>query len=614
MFNLNLEPPDKTPLQLLDDEIQQLKNQIEQTSTSLAPCRNSIKVGQAHYEERWEAFQQEMETLKANIKAQQEQLNELLALIDQYNRDLQELQLRRAELLKEQAEKNKLQDLEKELLALTENLRDTIEKLRAYQWTAIVEMVAAYNDGESGFLLADDRGLGKTLDTIVLDAILIQLFLKKHGRLPNCLWLTKKTLRGSALDEFKLWNPERQVIHPVGTKEQQAMMIDIAIQNNFLLVTNYESLNAHDTLRNFQWDFVYIDEVHKLKGGSNPTPTKVWENTRDVCQRAEFSVFLSGTPIQNHPKEMWAYLHIFDPLEFPSVREFEARYCYGWGEGWTVDWDRMIKALAKNVIRRSKEDVGIELPPKVYSKRHVEMTDAQMKLYMQLRDNFFIWLDEQEGKALTATAIIAQITRLRQLVLCPSGIKIQHADGTTDQLELTESGKIDEAMELIEELYLEGEQVVVWSSQFNEPLFELKRRLDRWGMFRTEVLHGGNSDSSRVLERAFQEGKIHVLCINSRSGAEGLNLQKFPGRWEGGASNAIFLDRWWNPAINEQCEDRIYREGQSDTAMIHIFHCDESVDDFVLNICETKQNMIEGIMEDRSLRGNDWKTILEDLI
>ena len=567
-----------------DDPVGKLKFELEH-------------LGLREDEDNYQKIDSEIEKLYAKVLELKNRRSELRYIIDSKTKRRNELTILIEEEMALQESLALASKQAEELKGIAEQF-PWYDKLRPFQWEGIVAMHLAYSQGKRGFLLADDMGLGKTFQTIAFDAIV---------QPQKAIWITKKSLRGSTAREFRTWNPTRKVVYLQGPREVQETTIKMARDHGILLIVNYEAMNTFESLRT-DWDCMYIDEVHKLKGGANPGgPTQVWQHTKEASMQTTFSVFLSGTPIQNHPREMWAYLHLFDPEKFPNTRDFEARFCSGYGETWSVDFDRLIKILTDNVIRRSKQDVGLQLPPKIYDTRLVEMTPSQEALYQQLRTNFFVWLDEQEGKALTATALIAQLTRLRQLVLLPSGIRIKLDDGTEEVLDCNESGKLDETMELVDELYLLNEQVVIWSSQFNEPLYELKRRFDRLGLFRSEVLDG--SADPTELERAFQQGEIQVLLVNGRSGAEGLNLQKSPDFWPGGASHAIFLDRWWNPAINTQCEDRIYRQGQTDTVEIHIMHCPSSVDDYILEIIEQKQQMVEGIMESRDLR-----TALEDLI
>jgi len=370
-----------------------------------------------------------------------------------------------------------------------------------------------------------------------------------------------------------------------------------------------------------EWDFIYIDEVHKLKGGANANgPTAIWTAVRDLCRKARFMIFLSGTPMVNRPQEMWSYLHIFAPEKFPTVKKFE--YQYGtpvWNEKegkiiQVINPELVIKTLAGQTIRRRRDEVKIELPDLDRQFIYIDMTDAQREAYNKMRDHFFVWLDTQadEKKSLTATAIIAQLTRLRQINTWPDQITFDDPiTGQTSHLTVGESAKLDEAFDRCEQLIEAGEQVVVFTAQFNGPILELARRLNEAG-YRSKCLTGAESGDTASLEDDFQQKRIDVLLINMATGSEGLNLQKNPGRWPGGASFAIFLDLWWSPARNEQAEARIHRQGATDPCVVYVLQCKDSVDSFIAMLLEEKSALFSSIMESDALRPKtDWRDFLQ---
>lgn len=498
------------------------------------------------------------------------------------------------------------------------------ETIAEYQWDDVCFQLAAFKSGKNGILNANPMGAGKTFETGAFDSVATQLFFEMYGRQPRCIWFTKKSLRHSSFRELRRWNPERLIIVLDGNSTARDFQVDVAVGNNAMVIANYDMMNTTPKLLEYDWDFVYMDEVHKLKGGANSTPTKIFENAKIICEKAKFIVPMSGSPIQNHPKEMWTYLHLLDPDHFPNVRRFEREFCFGYGEKdadgnpiQTVNWERIIKVLTDRVIRRDKHEIDPQLPDKVREFRYVEMAPEQRKIYDKLKTEFFVWLDEQKSQSMTATAIIAQLTRLRQINLVPSSVKIVDPETKiATVLDCHESGKLDEAMDILEELLNENEQVVVFSSQFNEPLFELERRIRSQFNVPTETLTGENSSDVDGVEQRFQNGETKVLLINMKTGSEGLNLQKFPERWPGGASHAIFLDLWWNPESNKQGEDRIWRKGQTETANIHIIQGENSVDSFIASILEEKEAMIEGITNRDEYKKNasDWKQMLLEMI
>jgi SNF2 family DNA or RNA helicase len=170
-------------------------------------------------------------------------------------------------------------------------------------------------------------------------------------------------------------------------------------------------------------------------------------------------------------------------------------------------------------------------------------------------------------------------------------------------------------MDIIEAAH---DQVVVFST-FNEPMKEIQRRCnevisERGVGLNCKIISSETSNQMDGIEKDFQDGKIDVLCINSAMG-EGLNLQKNPEHWAGGSAIGIFLDIWWNPARNEQCEGRIHRQGANQPVMIYRLMVENSVDYFMLDKVIQKASQFSSIMEAEEVRPpSDWKDYLKGLI
>jgi SNF2 family DNA or RNA helicase len=499
---------------------------------------------------------------------------------------------------------------------------------RNYQLIDLKYMLAAFETGKTGVLNANDMGLGKTFESIMLDYCLQHLFPAKYDRMPLVLWVTTPSLIKQTVREIKRWNPGRRVIPIEGSwnKEAREFAARMAIEELALVVCNYEQLNTNKVLMNTEWDIIFADEVSKLKGGANPgKPTKVWLNFKqllwetkpdrygvpqytdpyDPTPRAKFFIPLSGTPIQNKPGDMWAYLHLFKPTSFPRLKNFEREYAYGWPDV-KVNFERLINVMSDQVIRRSKKD-ELDLPAKVYEMREVELKPQQRKIYDQMKAAFFAFLDGKGEQQISATVVIEWIIRLWELALYPGIIKIFDEDMNQIPVECQESAILDEAEDLIEEIVGAEEKTVVFSAWFNGPLHELKRRLDEKGIKAALYTGDQNTDQRDAAVQGFTEGDIDVLLCNMKAAGYGLNLQN--------ASQAIFLDSWWNPAVNEQAEDRLHRMGQKGTVVIHKLVAQDTVYDFVMSKAAEKAEMSASIMESRELRkSSDWRDYLEGMI
>lgn len=572
-------------------------------------------------------FQQLMDELNRQYSERQTALYKARNERRELQFELDRMQREHSNLLKSMQTEKVLKEIEDKIDMLIVGAPWGMDA-RSYQLIDLKYMLAAFETGKTGVLNANDMGLGKTFESIMLDYCLQHLFPARYDRMPLVLWVTTPSLIKQTVREIKRWNPGRKVIPVEGSWNRQARewATTMAIDELALVVVNYEQMNTNDVLMNTEWDVIFADEVSKLKGGANPRPTKVWENMRgllweldakgnykdqyDPTPRAKFFVPLSGTPIQNKPGDMWAYLHLFMPNKFPKLKNFEREYAYGWPEV-KVNFERLINVMSDQVIRRSKKDELKDLPDKIRELRECDMTTNQRKLYEEMRDNFFTWLDTKNEAPLQANVVIEWIIRLWELALDPSIIKIFDADMKEVPTECKESGVIDEAMEILEQELAGGEKVVVWSSWFNQPLFTMKERIEKELGVKCALYTGEQSTTQRddavVSFQSEVEGSVQVLLCNMKAAGYGLNLQN--------SSVAIFLDRWWNPAVQVQAEDRQHRMGQKNSVTIHQMHATDSVYDFIKSKFDSKEEMAESIMESKQFRkGSDWKRDLEGLI
>lgn len=600
--------PQLSPLELIEQKLAErhyLKNQQDELRRAAEAALLKIQEERNRLRDEIAALERELAHEKL-LEAQREE------------------ERRRLQLMKDEDER--LKQISDELSMICENFPAYFQA-HMYQHDDLIFTVNAYREGRTGILNANDLGLGKTFESIVSLYILSAIFEAEEGRKPNVLWLTKKSLTTSTPREIQAWWPEAKVISSASATD--AKMRDFILQiyemtGAEVFLANYEFVRTTPKVHSMVWDFVVIDEVHKLKGGANSNgPTAIWTETKKLCHKARFNIFLSGTPMVNKPEEMWAYLHIFAPDRFPNLRQFERQFTVMRNVSGeyklTVDADKILRsALKGQMFRRSRKEVGLQLPPLTggledYLKDNppyptLEMNAKQREVYDQMKYNFFIWLDEQKEQPLSVGAIIAQLTRLRQISVWPAGIKI--TDPITEaeiRLEVEDSSKIDACMDVIEQT--DG-QVVVFCT-FNEPMYEVKRRCEA-AKLRCKII-AGDTKAIGDYEYQFQQGEIDVLCVNSAMG-EGLNLQK-TDKWPGGSSTAVFLDLWWSPARNIQCEGRIHRQGQTEPCFVYILHNENSIDNFIKEKLADKQASFESIMESGEIRpASKWREDLEGLL
>lgn len=654
-------PLEKSELDLLNADIASLEIEVAQLQGRMEPVSNAIKQVDVDHEALMRAVTVAVEELSRQKGDFTKELQDLRNSERELSRKLRELGVEKNKLLEAQAAKEKLLTLAKTLQELWMNL-PWYEAMKEYQNEDILFILNAWNEGLTGVLNANDTGLGKTFETGASLDLLTELFYRKHERYPRVLWLTAKSLVGQTYREHIKWNSKRRQvvvgmsrlvegklytsIQMGADKKMREFQIDMALQNNAWIITNYDALNTTPRLIDVDWDFLIVDEVQKLKGGANCRSaycshdasaaqcgaTGLWRKTKQIIdEHKPFLIPLSATPVQNKPRDMWAYLHLFDSFHFPSVNKFEREFCWedeiNGKKVQRCDVERLIKTMKNQVIRRTKKEVGIELPDKITEYDIDVRLPDEDEIYTMIRDKMFVNLESMGDKPLTITALIAQISYLRQANIYTGGITYKYTDldGVEHSMQLphTDSSKLSRTMEKIEKLVSEGEQVVIFST-FNKPLEHLVELIDAQGwefngsgkIVRAALLRGeeNSSGKSDSILADFQQGNVQVLCTNLMAGGVGLNLQK-SDQWEGGACNAIVLDCWWNPAVMIQAEDRIHRQGQKDTVFIHYMTNEESVDAFIASILAEKQAMMDGIMERDEIRpAFEWAEILKGLI
>jgi SNF2 family DNA or RNA helicase len=511
-----------------------------------------------------------------------------------------------------------------------------LSKAHDYQHQDILSIVQAYLNGLGGMLNANDMGLGKTMEMAIALYILKKIFFKREGRKPNILLATKKSLviKDSTKTEILRWCPDFVILTSKdatnGNKTSRDALMDFyGLLKPDVFICNYEFLRTTgDKLNKVHWDFFIVDEVHKLKGGANNSgPTAIWKAAKEIAIQAEFKLFLSGTPMVNKAEEMWAYLHIFDPETFPSLKAFRRDFTtykrFAGEMKLEVDPNKILKnALNGRMIRRSRFEVGLELPELTLEIRDVGHTELQGAAYDQMRTKFFIWLEEM-GEMVGSSAIIAQLIRLRQINLWPvidfkTKVRDEYGEPVLDEngrvmvtvtrLDIPESAKVDEAMDIIENI---GDEQIIIGSTLNDNMFEIERRCKEQGIT-CGVLHGDTSNMD--FEKEFQQGTLQVLCINTAMG-EGLNLQKNPSEWPGGASYGILMDKWYSPARQEQFIGRIQRQGSRIPVTFYILHNTGTVDDFIQQLNDEKNASFGNIMESDIIRPkSEWMNLLRGKI
>lgn len=406
-----------------------------------------------------------------------------------------------------------------------------------------------------------DRGLGKTLGTIALiDELDAQrVLIECPNTAKQAVWAAELEKWAPWLDVIVLRNEKRN-------REWQMEMVRTAADaaGPFVLIVHYESINViakersgkNGWKRYGEWDLHVCDESHRL---SNPD-AQVSRQTKRVPSKRRLA--LSGTVIGNHAEELFSQLQWLFPDRYSSKwRDWNDRYLDYVDSGYAnvcigVRIEKLAELrdeLGRFMVYRRKQD-ELDLPKRVDETRMVDLSPSQRRAYDELKDSYLAELDS--GEVVKATDGLVLLTRLRQVA---TGLDLLSG-------ELADSSKQDLAVELIEDNPDEAFVVFSWYKRAAESL------AGRLGTENCFVVTGDTKPADRAdaIQR-FQSGERRVFIGTISTLGESVTLHR--------ANNAIFLDRSWNPAANEQAEDRIYRIGQERPVTITHIVARDTVDE-----------------------------------
>ncbi|TDQ04126.1 DEAD/DEAH box helicase [Labedaea rhizosphaerae] len=457
-------------------------------------------------------------------------------------------------------------------------------ELRPYQKRGLAWLAFLDNLGLGG-CLADDMGLGKTVQLLALEALR-----RKHDDRDPTLIVCPMSLVGTWQREAQRFTPHLRVhVHHGGSRLGGSRLAD-AVAAADLVITTYHVLTRDvEELSALRWDRVVADEAQNIKNSASRQSHSV----RGIPARQRIA--LTGTPVENRLAELWSILDFANPGSLGSLSSFRARFAvpverYG-------DQDaaaRLRKVTAPFVLRRLKTDPDVigDLPEKIEIRQLCPLTAEQASLYRAVVDDMLGKIDGSEGIERKGL-VLSTIMKLKQVCNHPAQFL---RDGSRIA---GRSGKLARAEELIEEALAEGDRVLCFT-QFAEYGSMLVPHLS--ARFDTEVafLHGGTPKKSRdaMVERFQSDDGPRIFLLSLKAGGTGLTLTA--------ANQVIHLDRWWNPAVEDQASDRAYRIGQRRDVQVRKLVCLGTLEERIDAMIEEKKALAQLVVGS----GEGWLTEL----
>jgi hypothetical protein len=443
-------------------------------------------------------------------------------------------------------------------------------ELRPYQRLGLAWLQFLRTHDLAG-ILADDMGLGKTAQTLA--HVLAE---KQAGRL-ECPALV--VLPTSLVFN---WQAEAQRIAPdlrvlVLHGKERAARFEAIAQHDLVLTTYPLVWRDIEALKTHPFHLLVLDEAQAVKNAAG----RGAEAVRQL--QARHRLCLTGTPLENNLGELWAQFDFLLPGLLGSARDFTRRWRSPIEkQGQTLRAEALAARIRPFLLRRRKEDVASELPPKTEMLRRVALEGAQRDLYETVRAA----MDEQvrreiaaKGLARSHIMVLDALLKLRQVCCDPRLLKRRTLP------EGIEQAKLDALDEMLQELVAEGRRVLVFS-QFAEMLALIAQRLQQRDMPHA-CLTGRTKDRQAVVQR-FQQGEVPVFLVSLKAGGVGLNLTA--------ADTVIHYDPWWNPAAEAQATDRAHRIGQDKPVFVYKLVVAGSIEERILALQQRKAGLAEAVL------------------
>ena len=458
-------------------------------------------------------------------------------------------------------------------IEVPETVRDTLRNYQktGYRWLKTLQKY------HFGGILADDMGLGKSLQIIALILSGVQ---------KPAIIVCPTTLILNWVNEFKKFAPDLVTCAVMGTAEERKLLV--AGSDADVIITSYELIRRDEDLyENMHFGLAVVDEAQYIK---NPET----KNAKSVKRlKADYRFALTGTPIENSLAELWSIFDFIMPGYLYSYRRFRDTFETEIVHGNDKAAKRLSKLVQPFILRRLKTNVLSELPPKVETDLVSPLEGEQQKLYAAnlalIRDSVVA-----AGADVNKVVVLSMLTKLRQICCEP---RLVHPDYTGN------SAKLDTCLELLEAAAEGGHKVLLFS-QFTSMLDVLRGKLTERGISHF-LLKGDTPKMERMrLVNRFNADDTKVFLISLKAGGTGLNLT--------GADVVIHYDPWWNESVMNQATDRAYRIGQNKSVQVYKLILENSIEQKILKLQEKKSALSNMVVGDAPFSPKDILDILEE--
>lgn len=447
-------------------------------------------------------------------------------------------------------------------------------------------------DYHFGGCLADDMGLGKTIQTLALlqknkeDAQAI-------GAGSTSLLIMPTSLIYNWINEAAKFTPTLRMMVHTGAFRYKSPDV---FSNYDVVVTTYGISRIDvELFKAFFFDYIILDESQNIK---NPS-SKSYQAVKQLKSRHK--LILSGTPVENTVNDLWTQMSFINPGLLGNQQFFLNEFVTPIEKKKDEDKAHRLQALIKPfVLRRTKEQVATELPPKTEQLFYCKMTDEQSTVYEKIKSEYrneLLQSLEDGTFAQTQIQVLQGLIKLRQIANHPSMI---------DESYEGDSGKFEDVVHTLSNVLDGGHKVLIFS-QFVKQLNIYRQYFEQKGI-KYAYLDGSTQNRGEVVKRFQEDAKTQVFLISIKAGGVGLNLTE--------ADYVFILDPWWNPAVEQQAIDRTHRIGQTKNVFIYKFITKDTVEEKILALQQRKLTVARSLITTeesfiKSLSADDIREILK---
>ncbi|MDO8609330.1 MAG: DEAD/DEAH box helicase [bacterium] len=452
-------------------------------------------------------------------------------------------------------------------------------QLRPYQQEG-VNWLSFLKEFQFGGILADDMGLGKTIQ-----ALSILAHSHENPKINNpSLIVAPTSVIYNWKEEIQRFTPNLNTYLYIG--KERIFPKDKSTQ---VIITSYALLwRERELFTKHRFHYVILDEAHYIKNHKSQTAKTAYQLS------ADYRLSLTGTPLENNLTELWSQCSFINPGLFSNLENFKETFVTPIEKYQNMEAKERLRYLIKPfLLRRLKQNVIKELPPKIEQTLWCEMSSKQRTLYNAIKQYYqakLLKIVNQKGIKKSQIEILEALLRLRQICCHPDLLQLENRKSysflPSSLRNIHESIKLESVIELIQTAVAEKHKVLLFS-QFVSMLEILRSELDK-AKIPYLILTGKTQNRQEIIKQFQNESTHSVFLLSLKAGGTGINLTA--------ADYVIHYDPWWNPAVEVQATDRTHRIGQTKSVSVYKILIKDSIEEKIQALQEKKKGLIEDII------------------